>query len=147
MHAKAFLERAARLDMLIQAKLEQAEQLRSLAYKITSVLRIEGATSTGGTPKSALENSVIKLCMAEQELDRQIDRFVDTKREIENLLAYMEDIDERTLLEWRYLCMKPWPDIAFAMHYSTSYLYQLHRRALESFETILRTKESVLRGV
>ena len=146
MNGKAYLERAARLDMSIQTKLEQVEQFRSLAYKITSVIRADSGVS-GSTPKSALEDSVIKLCMAEQELDRQIDRFVDAKREIEGLLEHMEIDEERTLLEWRYLCLKSWEDIANAMHFSKSYAYQLHRRALESFETILRTKLPAIESV
>lgn len=137
MSAKAYLERAARLDMSIQTKLEQVAQLRSLAYKITSVIRADSGVS-GSTPKSALEDSVIKLCMAEHELDRQIDRFVDAKREIVELLEHMENVEERTLLEWRYLCLKSWEEVSYTMHFSMPYIYQLHRKALESFERLLR---------
>ncbi|MEA4969930.1 MAG: DUF1492 domain-containing protein [Candidatus Pelethousia sp.] len=140
MTAKTFLERAGRLDLKIDVKLEQVEHLRSLAYKVTSVIR-ENPGSSGGTPKSALEDAVIKLVMAENMLNADIDRFVDMKRELAEMLEGIPDEEERLLLNLRYLCLNRWEDIARKMNLSLRSVYRLHRIAVDSFGRVFATKE------
>jgi DNA-directed RNA polymerase specialized sigma subunit len=140
MNAKTFLEQAGRLDLKINTKLEQVERLRSIAYKVTTNLR-EAGGKTVSTPKSALEDAVVKLVVAEQTLNAQIDRFVDMKNEISEMLTEIVNDDERLLLELRYLCLNSWDDIANKMNTSTSNLYRLHRLAIDSFDRVLAKKE------
>jgi DNA-directed RNA polymerase specialized sigma subunit len=139
MNAKTFLEQAGRLDLKINTKLEQVERLRSIAYKVTTTLREVGG-KTVSTPKSALEDAVVKLVVAEQTLNAQIDRFVDMKNEISEMLTEIVNDDERLLLELRYLCLNSWDDIASKMNTSTSNLYRLHRLAVDSFDRVLAKK-------
>lgn len=133
MKAKAFLGRAYRLDLKITAKLEQLEQLRSIAYKVTSVLR-EDKVSNGSSSKGSLEDSIIKIVVAEKEVNTAIDRFVDVKREIANIISLVGNEDEKLLLELRYLCFNSWEQIAVKMRYSYSYTFRIHRQAIESVE-------------
>lgn len=139
MTAKEFLERAGRLDLKISINLEHVEQLRSIAYKVTSKIRENPAS--GGTPKSALEDAVIKLVMAEQALNADIDRFVDMKKEIIDMLEKMPNEDEQLILNLRYLCLNRYEDIARKMNLSLRSVYRIHAYALDSFERVLTAKE------
>lgn len=136
MKAKTFLGRAYRLDLKINTKLEQLEYLRSLAYKVTSALR-EDKVQNGGQPKGTLEDTVIKIVMAEQAVNDEIDKFIAVKNEIEDMLRLIANDDQRLLLELRYLCFNSWEQIAVKLHISGSYVYQLHRQALDSFDSVL----------
>lgn len=140
--AKKYLGQAFRLDLKITAKLEQLEHLRSIAYKVTSVLR-EDKVSNDSSSKGTLEDSIIKIVMAENEVNSAIDRFVDIKNEISSLISLIQNEDERLLLELRYLCFNSWEQIAAKMNYSYSYTFRVHKQALESFDLLLSRKEKL----
>lgn len=135
MTAKTFLSRAYRLDVKINTKLEQLEHLRSLAYKVTSVIR--GDKVSESQPKSVMENAVIKIVMAENAINEAIDELIDTKTEISEMVKSIYNDDERILLELRYICFNTWEQITAKMNISSSYAFQLHRRALDSMDRLL----------
>jgi DNA-directed RNA polymerase specialized sigma subunit len=145
MTAKLFLSRANRLDLRINTKLEQLVRLRSLACQVTRSIRHDNVKGSG-TPKSALEDAVVKIVMAEQDINDEIDRFVDIKREITDMLGLLDNDDQRLLLELRYLCFDSWEQIADKLCISVSYAYQLHRAALYSFEDILNRHRGYIHG-
>lgn len=132
MTAKTFLSRAYRLDLKINIKLEQLEHLRSLAYKVTSVIREDKVSAS--SPKSMLEDSVIKICLAEQAINKAVDEFIDIKNEISEMVKSIDNDDERILLELRYLCFNSWDQIATKMSISSSHAFRLHRKALKSVD-------------
>ena len=136
MKARTFLGRAYRLDLRINTKLEQLEHLRSLAYKVTTIMR-EDKVQGGGQSKGSLEDVVIKIVMAEQAINDEIDRFIAVKNEIMDMLRFITNEDQRLLLEMRYLCFNSWEQIAVKLRISCSYAYQLHRQALDSLDSIL----------
>lgn len=132
MTAKTFLSRAYRLDLKINTKLEQLEHLRSLAYKVTSFIREDKVSES--QPKSVMEDSVIKIVMAENAINEAIDELIDTKNEISEMVKNIANDDERILLELRYHCFNSWDQIAAKMNISSSHAFRLHRRALESID-------------
>jgi len=138
--AKKYLGQAFRLNLRITAKIEQLEHLHSLAYKVTSILR-EDRASNGPSSKSPLEDAIVKIVMAENQINKDVDCFVDIKNEITALISLIQNEDERLLLELRYLCFNSWEQIAAKMNYSYSYTFRLHKQALESFDFLLSRKE------
>ena len=48
------------------------------------------------------------------EVNAEIDRLMDLKRDIMEVVKAVDDPELQTLLELRYLCFKDWPDIACA---------------------------------
>ena len=67
----------------------------------------------------------------ERALDRDIDRLIDLKREIAEVIAAVPDMRYRTLLEHRYLCGWGWRRIARTMNYSEDWTRHAHGRALQ----------------
>ena len=77
-----FLSQAYMLDQQIQTKMHQLSSLRSLSESMHSFRASEPVSHTKNV--TMLEDAVIKIMEEEQELNAEIDRLVDLKREIED---------------------------------------------------------------
>lgn len=139
MTAKEFLGQAYRLDQRINSKLQQIDSLRSLTQKVTQSYDGEVVSHTRNV--SSLEDVIIRLMEAEEELNQQIDKLVDTKIEIANLIDRIHNESYRLILEKRYLCFLSWEQIGIDMKYSRRWLMSKHERALEVADKLLREKE------
>ena len=82
MTALEFLSQAYMLDQQIQTKMHQLSSLRSLSESMHSFRASEPVSHTKNV--TMLEDAVIKIMEEEQELNAEIDRLVDLKREIED---------------------------------------------------------------
>ena len=140
MTAKEFLGQAYRLDQRINSKLQQIDSLRGLTQKVTQSYDNEGVSRTRNV--SSLEDAIIRLMEAEEQLNMQIDQLVDTKIEIGKLIDMVHNESYRLLLEKRYLCFLSWDQIAAEMHYSRRWVLNKHERALEVADRLLREKEA-----
>lgn len=128
MTTKEYLSQAWRIDRMVNAKLQQAQSLRNLSEKASATL---SDTPPSNTPNPhRMEDIIIKMIDLEAEINADIDRLVDLKREIMRAIKAVEHEECRTLLELRYLCFMPWNDIAAEMQYSKDYMFELHRKAL-----------------
>ena len=132
MKASVYLRQAYRLNMEIDSKLEQLEQLRELSVRIKPAFTGERIMVT--RDKSPMENAIIKVVMAEDEINKMIDKYVDLKAEISVSIGQLDCFESRILLELRYLGFNSWDEIAVKMNYRTSYIYKLHGRALQELE-------------
>ena len=116
MTAKEYLGQAYRLDQRINSKLQQVDSLRSLTQKITASYDGEVVSHTRNV--TSLQDTIIRLMEAEEELNRQIDELVDLKMDIARLIDQVHNEIFRLILEKRYLCFLQWDQIAAEMHYS-----------------------------
>ena len=128
MSAKEYLGQAYRLDQHIKDRLLQLSQLRSLTQQITTAYDREVVSRTRNV--HALEDSVIRLMEAEEEINREVDQFVDTKMDISKTIAMVRNENYRLILEKRYLCFQSWEQIAVDMCHTIHHLYKLHNEAL-----------------
>lgn len=127
MTARDYLSQARELDQAINARLERIARLRAL---------VSGrAARTDGMPRGGTgidwTDTVVKIDEIERALDKDIDRLIDLKREIAEVIAAVPDIRYRTLLEYRYLCGWSWRRIARTMNYSEDWTRHAHGRALQ----------------
>ena len=68
----------------------------------------------------------------EREINADIDRLVDLKAEARKAINAVTDPDQQLILELRYLCYKPWLEIAETIGYSEPTVYRLHGEALKN---------------
>ncbi len=129
MTAKEYLSQAYRLDQRINSKLEQVASLNELATKCTSTLTGMPRNPNRGT--STMADAVGKIVDLQAEINSDIDRLVDLKREMVRLIKAVNNTECQTLLELRYLCFKTWEQIAVDMGYTTRNIHLLHKKALE----------------
>lgn len=132
MTAKEFLSQAYLLDLQINSKIAQVEQLNLLAQKCTATIsNMPKNPNRGG---SRLADAVCKIVDLQEEINADIDRLVDLKREITERIKAVPNAEYRFLLEKRYLCFKPWNEIAEDLGYSVRHLYRVHDAALENLQ-------------
>jgi DNA-directed RNA polymerase specialized sigma subunit len=128
MTAKNYLSQAYWLDKRIDAKLEQLDSLRSLAMKATSALS-DMPRGANANPHRT-EDVLAKIADMSTDVEREIDRLVDLKRDIGNAIESVDDPDARLLLELRYVNFKTWIDIAATTGFCRRHIYRLHDAAL-----------------
>lgn len=129
MTAKEYLSQAYRLDQRINSKLEQVSSLNELATKCTSTLT--GMPHSPNRGSSTMADAVTKIIDLQAEINSDIDRLVDLKREIVTVIKSVDNTEYQTLLELRYLCFKTWEQIAVDMNYRVRNVHILHNEALE----------------
>ena len=130
MTAKEYLNQAFWLDRRINSKLEQLSSLNDMATRGTSVLQQDVVCRTRNV--HAQEDIMVKIADMKTEVKADLDRLVDLKMEIMQVVNAVEDPELQTLLELRYLCFKDWPEIAAKMHCCESNVYKVHSRALQA---------------
>ena len=130
MTAKEYLNQAYWLDRRINSKLEQLSALQDMATKTTSIMSDDVVSRTRNV--HSMEDVIAKIIDMQAEINGDIDRLVDLKRDIMQVVKAVDNPELQTLLELRYLCFKDWPDIAYEMHCSESNVYKVHSRALQA---------------
>ena len=136
MTAKEYFSQAYRLDQRIDAKIEQVMSLRNLAAKATSTL--SDAMPSGTRNIHRMEDIIIKIIDFENEINADIDRLVDLKREIVSTIKSVPNLECQMLLELRYLCFKPWEQIAVEMGYGIDNIFRLHQKALKEVDKTIQ---------
>ena len=132
MTAKQYLRQLRRLDLTINAKLVQLDELRSLALKITPSPDPAG----GGrkTSKDRICGVVAKIVDLEREIDRKIDRLVSLKKEAMERIDGLDDDNLRLVLAHRYINGRTWCEVAYELGCTPQWAHKLHARALAEFE-------------
>ena len=110
MKASVFLGQAFRLELQVQTKLQQIADLRALASHVTSFTGNEPVSHTRDV--TGMQNTIAKILEEEESLNARIDRLVDAKREIREVIDCVEDVTLRLILEKRYLLFQQWDEIA-----------------------------------
>lgn len=73
--------------------------------KLQEARTVFGAAPTGGTRNvHRMEDVIIKIVDMESEINADIDRLVDLKKEIAGVIHRVSNLEYQTLLELRYLC-------------------------------------------
>jgi len=136
MTVKDYFRQAYFLDQLINSKLEQLESLNAIANKATSVFSEMPRNPYRNT--STIANAVDKIIDLQTEINCDIDRLVDIKREIVDLIKRIDMPEYQTILEKRYLSFLSWEQIAADMNYGIDNVFRAHKKAL-SFVSIPKT--------
>ncbi|MGN0639700.1 MAG: hypothetical protein ACI4JT_01990 [Oscillospiraceae bacterium] len=118
MNFVGILKAAREAEMEITAELEQIERLHR-------IMRNTGHSLAYA--QSLAEN----LAKFEEELNANIDRAVDAKREALTVLSVLHG-DERTILYQYYILAKDWRKISDEMYISERQVFNLRKKALDS---------------
>lgn len=130
MTAKEYLNQAYRLDQRINSKLEQVMALRDLSTKATATMSDMPGSASPNVHR--MQDIIVKIVDLENDINADIDQLIDLKREMVAVIKAVKNPEFQTLLELRYLCFKPWEQIAVEMGYSIDWTFRMHRKALET---------------
>lgn len=138
MNAKEFFQRNYYLEQRVNSRLRRLSDLRQLAGQVTSSLGREPVSGSADVHK--LDGTIAKIVDMECEINEEIDRLVDAKREAMAVIRQVKHPDQQLVLELRYLDFKSWPSIAEEMGLSPRWVQTLHERALTAVENIFSQK-------
>ena len=127
---KGYLSQARHLDTRIKSKLQQVDSLNELATNCSLILT--GMPRNPSASNSRMAEAITKIVDLQNEINRDIDKLVELKREIMGVIKAVQNPDFQTILEKRYLCFLSWEKIAVGMDYDLRYVHKLHTQALEA---------------
>ena len=115
-----------RINRLIQV-------IRSRAEKVTtSYSDVPGSHNPGSR-----SDTYDKLVDAERQQHAAIRQWCDAIKQVQVVISWLENYDDRAVLEHRYINCEEWLDISFALNFSVQHLYYIHGRALYRLAILL----------
>jgi DNA-directed RNA polymerase specialized sigma24 family protein len=136
MDAKQFLRQVRYLDDLINTKLDQIQEIKSLAEKVTSTLSPDGTSPQSSVLQDKIGDLVSRIIDLQLEIKTAARKMIDLKTEAMRIIDIMPTPECRLLLQLRYLNGLTWERIAVDMNYSYRNVHYLHSRALQEFEAV-----------
>ena len=132
MDTKAYLKQIERLDRMIQNKLVEIYQLKTIACNAT--VSNENERVQTSADKDRLGSTVAKIIDLEKETDMLVTDFVNKRKHIIEQIDRIEDINMYHVLSARYVAKKTFDEIADELNYSRMQVNRIHGKALLEFE-------------
>lgn len=148
MKAKEFLKQLVKLDMMIENKLIERDQWKSIAMGTTSggadvmingvAHKMDKVQSSGNPQKMA--DAVAKYVDLEAEIDTVIDELIETKKDVIAVIEMLTPI-EYDLLHKVYVQRMELDEVAALCNKTYSWVTTIHGRALKNVQKILDERE------
>ena len=132
METKEYLQQIGRYDRLINNKLVELAQYRSMACSVSAVKNDEKVQSSPS--HDTMDKIVSKIEQMENEIDMIVDRYIDNKRIIISQIDSMSDEMTYQILFSRYVEQKTFEKMAIEMNYCYKQIIRRHGKALQEFE-------------
>lgn len=133
MTAKEYLRQAYRLNELIDSRIMELERLRDYSTRLTSCSFEGERISKSRSTEAPFAKIIEKILDLEKVINRDIDRHVDLKTEMNAAIDRVSNVDERLLLRYRYLNNYNWDEIAQLLNVSGRTVHRIHSSALYNF--------------
>ena len=137
--AKAYLKRIKLYDTHINNKTEEVERLEAMATKITQTLRDDAGG--GSRSQDKIGDAAARIIDLKRELNRDIDCFVDMKREIKVIVDKVDDANQLSVIYKRYFLYETFEQIACEMNMTFRNVCYIHGKALEAVEILLKKEK------
>lgn len=138
MKAKDYLNQISKIDRLIENKIAELEHWQAIATGTTTFSDGDRVQSSGNRYK--MEDAIIKCIEISNEINSEIDRLVDTRKEVISTIEQLKP-SEYDVLHKIYVQNKDFQEIATAKKMSYSWVTSKHGRALASLQKILDGRE------
>ena len=133
--AKAYLRQIKLYDTRINMKIDELEALKASLTKITPTLRDDAVSSSGSQDK--LGDAVAKMVDLRNEINADIDSFVDAKRKVGATIDKIDDPDQLQVIHRRYVLYESFEQIACEMCMTYRNVCYIHGKALQTVSAIL----------
>ena len=136
--AKAYLCQLKTLNDLINDMQEDSEKILAQITKITPTLQLVAVS--GGGSKDTLGDGIVKLVALQKEIDAEVNKCVELKKEIRAVISSVKNDKYRTVLRKRYVLFKTWEQIACEMGCTYQWVNILDKRARRVVAKIISQK-------
>lgn len=127
------LEQVRRLDVLINTKLVEREQLMALATRMNP--DSDGMPHGKGTVSDPVGNGAVKLVELAHEIDRLVDEYVDQKQRVTKVLEQLPE-EEYVVFHMHYIQYVSWNKICDVKGYSRQQLWRIRKKAEKKVEDV-----------
>ena len=133
---KLYLQQAYKLNKHIGSLIRERESiqlLRERCMKVTPNYENDGTqngANSNGTENN-LVNYISKLQEYESEITTDIDKYVDIKRRIKQIIMLVPNHAEQQILIKRYINFEQWEQISYEMNYTYRHTLRRHNEAIE----------------
>lgn len=132
MTTKSYLGQIERLDRMIQNKLSEIYQLKTMACSVT--VSNDGERVQNSGDKDRMGSTVAKIVDLERETDELVDSFVRKRNRIIEQIDSIENLDFYHVLSMRYVARDTFETISVKTNWSIRKIFSLHGKALLEFE-------------
>ena len=122
-------ENIERIGRLIQV-------IRSRAEKMTTSY----SDAPGGHNPDSRADTIAKLVDTERKQEEAIRQWCQAIRDVQVIISWLDDYDDRAVLEHRYINCEDWLSISFHLNFSVQHLSYIHGRALYRLYLLLKDK-------
>lgn len=133
MQAKQYLQELKRLDTCIHQRLQEKQ---SLYDSTVGAVRTDKERVQASANADALPNLIARIETIEQEIDRQLDAYIQLKHRMINQIHGLDNEAYISLLHKRYVEFKRLEEIAVEMNYTYKYISRMHGYALQEFQRV-----------
>jgi DNA-directed RNA polymerase specialized sigma24 family protein len=133
--AEVFLKRVEKIDAILENKLIEQQQWRSIATSISA--NMDGERVQSSSPKSKLENAVVNCVAMEDEICECVDKLIEEKRKVTKVIESLYSPMEYKILHMRYIQYISLSDIADRLNREYTWVTTTHGRALKNVQKIL----------
>ena len=134
MTAEEYLSQAYKLNEQIKDKQERIAYLDELMKSLSAIDYSKDKVQTNQQTDASFVNQIAKIDELKGEIEQDLLKLCDLQFEISHAIDSVEDVTFKLFLSKRYLLMKTMEEIAEEMGYSTTYIYKIQNKALETFK-------------
>lgn len=134
MSAKEFLNKIRYIDMMINCKLEQVAELRSML--LPGAIRYDKEIVQSSHTSDQFTDTMAKVIELEEKINADIDELVELKSIAREKIERMENEVEKLILYKRYFSNESFENIAVECGYSWRHIHRLHSEALKNFDKL-----------
>jgi hypothetical protein len=111
--------------------------IRSRAEKVTTTY---SDMPGGGHNPDSRADTIAKLVDTERKQQEAMRQWCDAITQVQIVISWLDDYNDRSVLEHRYINCEDWITISFHLNYSVQHLYYIHGRALYRLAMLLKDK-------
>lgn len=134
MKAKEYLQQLQRLDTMINQKIKELGDLRLMSQSVGGIDYSKERVQFSPSGDAPFVKPVLRMIELEQEINAEIDRFVDEKHEIINQIQALQNPKHIDILYKHYVEFKRLEIVAVEMNFTYQYIVELHGTALKEFQ-------------
>lgn len=134
MKAKEYLQQLQRLDTMINQKIKELGDLRLMSQSAGGIDYSKERVQSSPSGDAPFVKPVLRMIELEQEINAEIDRFVDEKHEIINQIQALQNPKHIDILYKHYVEFKRLEIVAVEMNFTYQYIVELHGTALKEFQ-------------
>lgn len=133
MDIKLYLNQAFFLDKQVNSLIKVKEETINLAQRCTANYQNNTTSASIKNDSKTNRQELLYIKIADQgtQIDQQIDKLVDIRNEIEQLINTVDDTDGQSILRMRYLAYMSMSDIADIMGCTRATVYNKFNKALK----------------